>query len=310
MDQRRRHCHGCGDMFTVGDRERNKRKWCSEACRMRTNRTRYSRKPRPQPEQRQPVIVKKRPCDHCGALFEVTRSDRVYCADRTCRARRTAAGAKQRDPDYQRKANAKYRGTTLRERVTEFICAWCGQARTPGVDCAPHASKFCGSGCKGLWHSRGGMSKADCTAAKRSEKAGQLGVDRSVGVVFVAGWCRLCGRPYARRIEHADSPYCSSECKRRGKPGKTASDRRRRERERGFKLTARRRREVYERDDFVCHLCGEAVDMEAHYLMPWAPTVDHVIPLARGGSHDMDNLRCAHRWCNSVRGDRLLTEAF
>jgi 5-methylcytosine-specific restriction endonuclease McrA len=38
--------------------------------------------------------------------------------------------------------------------------------------------------------------------------------------------------------------------------------------------------------------------------MPTAPTVDHIIPLARGGSHTWDNVQLAHHLCNSLKGDR------
>jgi 5-methylcytosine-specific restriction endonuclease McrA len=39
-----------------------------------------------------------------------------------------------------------------------------------------------------------------------------------------------------------------------------------------------------------------------------APTLDHVIPRARGGKDDDGNLRCAHRICNSLKSDATLTE--
>lgn len=42
----------------------------------------------------------------------------------------------------------------------------------------------------------------------------------------------------------------------------------------------------------VCHLCGE----------PGADTLDHVVPLSRGGSNGVGNLRPAHRGCNSRKG--------
>lgn len=33
-------------------------------------------------------------------------------------------------------------------------------------------------------------------------------------------------------------------------------------------------------------------------------TLDHVIPLARGGEHSYSNVRCAHYWCNAIKTDR------
>jgi 5-methylcytosine-specific restriction protein A len=48
----------------------------------------------------------------------------------------------------------------------------------------------------------------------------------------------------------------------------------------------------------VCHICGQ----------PGADSVDHVIPLAGGGTNDPSNLRPAHHLaeprCNLRKGDR------
>lgn len=43
-----------------------------------------------------------------------------------------------------------------------------------------------------------------------------------------------------------------------------------------------------------CHLCGR----------PGADSVDHIVPLQNGGAHNLDNLRPAHRSCNSRAGNR------
>ena len=51
----------------------------------------------------------------------------------------------------------------------------------------------------------------------------------------------------------------------------------------------------------VCHICGKPI--EDRRLL----TFDHVIPLARGGSHTEENLRPAHRRCNSWKSDRLMS---
>jgi 5-methylcytosine-specific restriction endonuclease McrA len=35
-----------------------------------------------------------------------------------------------------------------------------------------------------------------------------------------------------------------------------------------------------------------------------APTIDHVLALAAGGTHEMANVQAAHFICNSLKGDR------
>lgn len=67
------------------------------------------------------------------------------------------------------------------------------------------------------------------------------------------------------------------------------------------KKWAGRWRRIGERDGWTCWLCSEAVDPEVRVPMRLSPSVDHVVPLAHGGSDDDKNLRLAHFGCNSRR---------
>ena len=60
-----------------------------------------------------------------------------------------------------------------------------------------------------------------------------------------------------------------------------------------------RRSKVYERDGYSCQLCGRPVKMAATVPHPKAPTLDHIIPLAAGGTHEYANVQLAHFICNS-----------
>lgn len=56
---------------------------------------------------------------------------------------------------------------------------------------------------------------------------------------------------------------------------------------------------VFERDGLSCRYCQtEAGPFE----------VDHIIPVVRGGSDDLENLCVACKPCNASKGGRLLTE--
>lgn len=55
-----------------------------------------------------------------------------------------------------------------------------------------------------------------------------------------------------------------------------------------------------------CHICGGPIDYALPWMDPMAFVVDHVVPLARGGSDDLDNKRAAHRSCNSTKRARLV----
>jgi 5-methylcytosine-specific restriction endonuclease McrA len=54
----------------------------------------------------------------------------------------------------------------------------------------------------------------------------------------------------------------------------------------------------------VCWLCGKAIAHgRYHPRHPLAPSVDHVVPLSRGGEPlDLDNARPAHYGCNASKG--------
>jgi len=68
-----------------------------------------------------------------------------------------------------------------------------------------------------------------------------------------------------------------------------------------------RRAYIFKRDGYRCYLCGGRLAMTKQVPHPQAPTLDHVIPLARGGSHSEDNLRAAHHACNVAKGTKAVT---
>lgn len=58
---------------------------------------------------------------------------------------------------------------------------------------------------------------------------------------------------------------------------------------------------VYNKSEGRCAICGKFVPFESF-------TVDHIIPLAKGGSNDMSNLQCACKTCNRIKQDILPEE--
>jgi 5-methylcytosine-specific restriction endonuclease McrA len=63
--------------------------------------------------------------------------------------------------------------------------------------------------------------------------------------------------------------------------------------------------EVFERDNWICHLCTQQIDPRLRGDAWMRATIDHVIPLCRGGSHTWDNVKAAHWKCNMQKGDQL-----
>lgn len=55
-----------------------------------------------------------------------------------------------------------------------------------------------------------------------------------------------------------------------------------------------------------CWWCGHDIDRTLPATDAWSWTLDHALPLSRGGSLlDPANARSAHRRCNSARGNRM-----
>jgi len=57
----------------------------------------------------------------------------------------------------------------------------------------------------------------------------------------------------------------------------------------------------------ICGICGKPVDFSYKNPHPLAPTVDHIIPVSKGGHpSDISNLQLAHRCCNRAKADSLI----
>lgn len=113
------------------------------------------------------------------------------------------------------------------------------------------------------------------------------------GRVFIVGGCSWCGE-YVTALGR----YCSDKCK-------TSAGLKKRSSGNTFKISPKKRREIYVRDGWTCQLCTHPVSPDEHYLSDFAASLDHIIPQALQiiPDHSPENLRLVHRWCNSSRGD-------
>ena len=121
---------------------------------------------------------------------------------------------------------------------------------------------------------------------------------------------------FIRRDWTADhNGVCSAECK------KEKTKRQLREAHRGRRDGHRHRAKKYgceydptvkldkliERDGLRCAICGQMCDPNDHswskYSGPMYPSIDHIIPMSKGGGHTWDNVQVAHIICNSEKGD-------
>lgn len=59
---------------------------------------------------------------------------------------------------------------------------------------------------------------------------------------------------------------------------------------------------IYARDGGRCGICGGRV--ERYAVGQWAPQLDHIVPIARGGEHSARNLQLSHAICNQRKGGK------
>lgn len=112
--------------------------------------------------------------------------------------------------------------------------------------------------------------------------------------IFTAGSCGWCG-DWFTVAGRSTARYCSRRCWR--KAAKARHERR-------FLVSPVVRLSIYERDGWICQLCFDPVDPNLPTSDEWAATLDHIVcqSWTDEPDHSAENLRLAHRWCNSVRG--------
>ena len=125
--------------------------------------------------------------------------------------------------------------------------------------------------------------------------------------------CQACGKlfipiQHGVRDRNASHPmYCSKKCSR--EVSRKKSNAKRREiidaSTDAISLSA-----LYRRDQGICYLCGEKCDYKDRRIASDGktiicgeqyPSIDHIVPLSRGGSHTWENVKLAHRGCNSAK---------
>ena len=112
-----------------------------------------------------------------------------------------------------------------------------------------------------------------------------------------------CARKLRNR-KARDQAWSQKYRQRHGRPpGTVAADRRRDALLRGATVGERfTNLQVFERDHWVCGICGGGVDSGLKYPDPMSPSLDHVVPISKGGAHSFSNVQCSHLICNVKLG--------
>lgn len=128
--------------------------------------------------------------------------------------------------------------------------------------------------------------------------------------------CKNCGKQF---VTTQPSSYCSEECKLYHKRYKDYLN----SIQRKFKELNREEDvidkdislyKVIKRDKGICYLCNKPVDTNDYHITAKGavavgnnyPSIDHILPISKGGKHSWDNVGLAHLICNSHKSNNII----
>lgn len=213
-----------------------------------------------------------RKCLGCGGELPVERGLRAYCGPE-CRPR-----CKVAECDEPKRSKDGYcaRHKALMRRNGEPV----GK-----IEWAPKASTYTCVVC-GVEFEAGSGRRKHCSNKCQAIDSTYSGIVPSLDYE-----CVMCGNLFVRNRK--------DRLHQRG--DKKLCDRCRRSRERRHKSSPGY---LARRDGAQCGICGELVNLELRHPDPESGSVDHIIPVALGGTHNETNLQLAHLRCNLTKQAR------
>ena len=248
-------------------------------------------------------------CKHCGQAFEPaynTAKRQKFCSDQ-CRY-----AAKQKRQHYERyqyicqQCNAPYK-TAYKERdkFCSRECAFAHKAAKPKLpnerpmlDCQQCGGAFdqkttelfCSDECRKIYNARKTKEKAE-----RKHTPARL-------------LCKECGGAFEPGYASKRRSFCGAACADKWQSSNSLNSRARKYLRSYYgKLTVEiytpiSSQNVYTRDNWLCGICALPIDQQAKPGEPFSASVDHIVPLSRGGIHTYANVQAAHHLCNRRKG--------
>lgn len=259
------------------------------------------------------AMARVRHCSQCAALARAE-----YLA---CRKREIASGLREVRPAPRRmRPRCQRCGKGLGKNQTKFCGNQCyADARKDGTQPWDRTGQL-----ESIWH-RGG--RWACAPSRKPVQEMRTNMQRFLNRIrnsYRKALPRL--RPCKACQRDCESRFCSDACRqvytdRVAIRYRQAKRRYQKVAGRHFKQRAKRygvayerfpKSLVYERDNYICQLCNEPVLATAQYsksdgkIHMKSPTIDHIIPMSKGGDHTPHNCQTACFECNSKKGNRMV----
>lgn len=127
------------------------------------------------------------------------------------------------------------------------------------------------------------------------------------------GNCIVCGTWFDGTIH--GQKFCSTRCNMLNWKSENVERvrvlgrehaRRRRAVTRGLNAEKFTDKQVRDRSGDKCYLCGKNIDFTLSHPHDKSPSVDHITPISKGGTHTLDNVAMTHLDCNKRKSARLV----
>ena len=178
------------------------------------------------------------------------------------------------------------------------VCEWCGREYE-----GRHDSKYCSDKCR----------KEKSVAWQRAWRKKNPDYDRTWyrkrhNLVEKERQCVICGATFKtyNNMKLTCSPECAKANRRRGAEIRAKNMAARGDYDKTITL-----KKLITRDSGICHICGKPVDEEDYKSGPgykqvgsMYPSIDHIVPISKGGTHTWGNVKLAHVGCNRKKGNR------
>lgn len=218
-------------------------------------------------------------CVHCGGSFEragATGPAPAYCSA-NCRSKASYHRRAESVRLARREASAASRATAPK------ACKECGVEFVPAVT---SKQVFCSRACNKRASNRAHVARRPICK-----------VDGCATKSVSGGWCKphhptarewSIGNPETRR-ENLRRKTAKRRAILAGDPDAENID----------------RTVVGHRDGWRCGLCRKPVDQGLPWPDPMSPSLDHIMPLSKGGKHVMANVQISHLTCNVRKSNRV-----